>query len=726
MNALSKYFLPLMLGAVVMHIIFTTYMKFYITATTVLYVIYEALLFAIFEWLRKKKILRGFVYIGISFAILFISRQLVYSGAYSTGISFIDWFYVNSQEVGDVAQYQYFVFIGIGFFITSILYYFTVYRYRVFGTMLVILFPFVIYGKRADNMTTFWLTLMLTVFLALMVHQRIITSDTKNNIKINVHYTVTILLFVTLTGALAMLVPKPEYKSRLELDSSFFDMDVTSSETAYDDLNDYSSPRYGANPTGEVLFRMRTSENEDVVYLRRQSFDVFQDNRWVNNDNFYDYDISEPDLDNEVNSPDYVYRLMKGLAQTGKYEEYGLTADLFHNDAEYSVSSWVSLSSSSYSPSYIPAPLMIHTEPLTYVERDVHGEVYYNFDVQNYRGLGASYSYIVEGQNEINYLSSLSMDWDKFLSLLSVAADNGDITYSQYLNIMEVYTNYTSVSDYSDEMKDLALQIVEGKDTEYSKAQAFVDYFENNGFVYDLEYEPDDDSIDYFLFNSKTGSCTSYATAMTLMARIAGLPARYVEGFAAYEKDDEGVFIIRDSHAHAFVEVYIAGAGWVTFDPTVPGYMQDYSQNDNNTGAFITAFVDYFSKIVLFLGAIFVLVFIILLDRIAELIFRISLVFRRTNDDKVIAVYKRIIHLLELKSNEKLKGMTPHELCSYSSKKYNADISGCIELFESVCFGGYKADDAEFKQMYQQYKTVWKQLSRKNKKKAEKRQIASK
>ena len=60
-------------------------------------------------------------------------------------------------------------------------------------------------------------------------------------------------------------------------------------------------------------------------------------------------------------------------------------------------------------------------------------------------------------------------------------------------------------------------------------------FFEQNGYVYDNEYEPDDESIAYFLFTSKRGNCTNYATSMTLMARMLGLPARYVEGFAAYE-----------------------------------------------------------------------------------------------------------------------------------------------------------------------------------------------
>lgn len=97
---------------------------------------------------------------------------------------------------------------------------------------------------------------------------------------------------------------------------------------------------------------------------------------------------------------------------------------------------------------------------------------------------------------------------------------------------------YTDVSAYNDKGgKWRILRKHNGKlQNDYEKAQALVDYFEQNGYVYDNEYEPDDESIAYFLFTSKRGNCTNYATSMTLMARMLGLPARYVEGFAAYER----------------------------------------------------------------------------------------------------------------------------------------------------------------------------------------------
>jgi protein-glutamine gamma-glutamyltransferase len=79
------------------------------------------------------------------------------------------------------------------------------------------------------------------------------------------------------------------------------------------------------------------------------------------------------------------------------------------------------------------------------------------------------------------------------------------------------------------------------------------------------------DPLAYFLFTSRAGHCEYFATAMTVMLRTLGVPARYVTGFLPGEYNDVGGdYIIRGSDAHAWVEVFFRGYGWVTFDPTPP------------------------------------------------------------------------------------------------------------------------------------------------------------
>ncbi len=89
----------------------------------------------------------------------------------------------------------------------------------------------------------------------------------------------------------------------------------------------------------------------------------------------------------------------------------------------------------------------------------------------------------------------------------------------------------------------------------------------------------DEDAVDAFL-RQKFGHCQFFASAMTLMCQSVGVPARLVTGFVATEFDDasEG-YIVRESNAHAWVEVRTSEYGWTPYDPTPPSELED------NTGA---------------------------------------------------------------------------------------------------------------------------------------------
>ena len=77
------------------------------------------------------------------------------------------------------------------------------------------------------------------------------------------------------------------------------------------------------------------------------------------------------------------------------------------------------------------------------------------------------------------------------------------------------------------------------------------------------------DFVSWFLLDERQGYCTSFATAMAVMARMVGLPARYIEGYAAVP-DSDSVARVTQQQAHAWTEIYFAGFGWLPFDPT-PG-----------------------------------------------------------------------------------------------------------------------------------------------------------
>jgi len=86
---------------------------------------------------------------------------------------------------------------------------------------------------------------------------------------------------------------------------------------------------------------------------------------------------------------------------------------------------------------------------------------------------------------------------------------------------------------------------------------------------------PNRDPVDFFLFESQEGYCEHYASAMVLLLRCRGIPARLVAGFKGGTYNEiGGYFVIRQSDAHAWVEAYLRPYGWVTFDPTGPSESQ--------------------------------------------------------------------------------------------------------------------------------------------------------
>jgi transglutaminase-like putative cysteine protease len=116
----------------------------------------------------------------------------------------------------------------------------------------------------------------------------------------------------------------------------------------------------------------------------------------------------------------------------------------------------------------------------------------------------------------------------------------------------------------------LAGEITRGQTTPYDKAKAIEAYLRRYPYNLDVPAPPPDrDVADYFLFELRKGYCDYYATAMVVLARARGLPARFVSGYAPGDYDAANAqYVIRELHAHSWPEVYFPGIGWIEFEPT--------------------------------------------------------------------------------------------------------------------------------------------------------------
>lgn len=173
-------------------------------------------------------------------------------------------------------------------------------------------------------------------------------------------------------------------------------------------------------------------------------------------------------------------------------------------------------------------------------------------------------------------LSYITNNTDRF--------ENVQIANSMYLTLYDLYSlaskakeinwRYTALPImFSERIRTLSEEITLEYENNFDKVKAIEKYF-TEGFTYTLtvsEIPEGRDFVDWFLFDSKEGYCTYYATSMCTMVRSLGLPARYVEGFLTPAVSTSGNrYTVLNSNAHAWVEVYFEGIGWITFEPTPP------------------------------------------------------------------------------------------------------------------------------------------------------------
>ncbi|NLW10989.1 MAG: transglutaminase domain-containing protein, partial [Clostridiaceae bacterium] len=188
-----------------------------------------------------------------------------------------------------------------------------------------------------------------------------------------------------------------------------------------------------------------------------------------------------------------------------------------------------------------------------------------------------------------------------------IASSVGDRRYLQLPDLPEYRLNGS--------LSVLARELTADKKNQYDRAKAIEEYLMNAAeYSLRVEIPPADREFVSWFLEQKEGYCVYFATALTMLCRSAGIPARYVEGYYIPSGSDVPRFednelvrkrVITGQEAHAWTEVYIEGMGWMTFDatpgggtaaaiqieqdrinpypiPTAPTSIQDNGQNTNN------------------------------------------------------------------------------------------------------------------------------------------------
>lgn len=130
---------------------------------------------------------------------------------------------------------------------------------------------------------------------------------------------------------------------------------------------------------------------------------------------------------------------------------------------------------------------------------------------------------------------------------------------------------YSNILGVDARVTEIAREVTAGAPTDFDRAIALQEYFTgpDSAFTYDLQTAPPagDDALVEFLTVGRVGYCEQFASAMAVMLRTVGVPARVAVGFTAGSPVDDRR-AVSTADAHAWVEAWFPGIGWTTFDPT--------------------------------------------------------------------------------------------------------------------------------------------------------------
>ncbi len=232
---------------------------------------------------------------------------------------------------------------------------------------------------------------------------------------------------------------------------------------------------------------------------------------------------------------------------------------------------------------YLSSPGIIYNHTFTL---NLQNYLFSEFSEYKY-GITFFLQYAIDANNELEKLL------DKYFFLRFA------LIYTDF-----VYDNYTFVPDSVPErVYLLAHEITENENNNFDKVKAIETYL-SQYYYYTLT--PGDvpegrDFVDYFLFDKREGYCTYFATAMAILTRCIGIPSRYIEGYKLpFSPTDGNLYEVKNSDAHAWVEVFFEGIGWVPFEPTAifnysyynpgstpPPYLYNQMQYGYNPGGYL-------------------------------------------------------------------------------------------------------------------------------------------
>ena len=462
-----------------------------------------------------------------------------------------------------------------------------------------------------------------------------------------------------------------------------------------------------------------------ALYLRGRSYDEYSQNKWISND------INLILEDNKIIIPENK-ELLEFYDWSHPYEYlfYSLINRFSRTDH---VSIWYekSYTNAVFLPTYPDRIRFLNKGELNF---KISEYMNYTTDKNNKKGFNYEFYYRKvdfeheDMQNFLKYGSFLEENAEKYeflgISEILLRFENDINKNTNAMN--EIYLNLPE--NITQRTRDLTHELTDEYDNNYDKVKAIEQYLATN-FEYTKrmpQTTEDMEFVDEFLFELKRGYCTYYATAMTVMCRILGIPTRYVEGYVTPKAADDGFRYVTGNYAHAWVEVYFQNVGFVPFEPTPPFFENFYIteviyDNAGFMGGEAPNYGDYYEYedieedeeifddtdniVLIIVILVFTLIFVMLFSSVIINILRRKMFFKNIeklrNRNKIIKLYEFYLKKLKDCGYEYEKFETPYEFAGRISG--DIDIQKISESFVKAKYSEIIINDDECKKMVEFY-----------------------
>lgn len=699
-----------------------------VNAYTLFSAIASAVLIKLLGFLRAKR-WGGVAYTAMLITVGIVSPMFVGSDWYDMA-AFVRWFFSGAQAESTRASFMLALTPIMTFFLTSAFYYFTLIIYRAPMLALVSLIPFALAVKAVVSLPFAYAAVMASLNLFKFIAES--RKGLFKDLSVSCGNPAAVYTdFAAAAALLALLLPKPSeapFYEKFEEAVNMFSFGG-SGETVY--KGEYKTESGGIDELikGEsrLIYIINTP---DPVYMKSQVFDLYNpaSGNWLSMGDSVTGSKNWQETAGLL-SFEKLGELIEKASDEINYDWYPFAADMpkLTERESYSV-----VYSQDFAAQYVLSPLRATEVSLSSVygiewcARSKAGEIFTNLN-RELLPHNASYTvryYSEDAFDKITESGFCDTSFDEYQNFITALCLSFDYDSDEYAAANMFYKEIknareyseTTAADVSPEIQALADNITEGLEYDYQKAEAIERYFHGNGFLYNLNFEPPEgsDTPEYFLFESKTGICSDFASAYTLLARAAGLTVRYAEGFVPQPSEESpDVYFINTDNAHAYPEVFIPGAGWMIYEPTPANLLGGNELNNDNTeidyaAVFLTAAVFVFGV------GLFVLM-VMIAPKFMERVFRIR-VKRIGGKKAVIMLYNRHIKNAEDRFGESLRAFTPEQTAEVTEKKTGLSLKPLSEPFTEACYGERHIDNNTFEKAYECYKAQAKAMRKKNKK----------